>query len=128
MKPANAGFTLVELLVAMTVLGVGIVAMAGSSALVTRMIGRGQMATRAAGIASRRLEMLRMYALSTSPRCTSGNFANGTAAAGTNGVSGVSESWIIVANGKERTITETVSYKTSKGQTRSESVTTVLAC
>lgn len=130
MKRSTAGFTLVEVLVAVTVLGVGLVALAGSSALVTRMIGRGQMATRAGEVASRRLEMLRMYALSTSPRCTSGSFVAGTTAAGDVGigVSGVSESWTITANGTERTITETVSYRTAKGQTKSESFTTVIKC
>jgi prepilin-type N-terminal cleavage/methylation domain-containing protein len=130
-KRPTVGFTLVEVLVAVTVLGIGIVALAGSSALVTRMIGRGQMATRAAQVASQRLEKLRMYALSTSPRCTSGNFANGTAAAGVaggSGVSGVSESWTIDVSGRERTITETVTYKTAKGRNKSESFTTVLEC
>jgi prepilin-type N-terminal cleavage/methylation domain-containing protein len=130
-KRPTVGFTLVEVLVAVTVLGIGLVALASSSALVTRMIGRGQMATRAAGVASQRLEKLRMYALSTSPRCTSASFAAGAAAAGAaggSGVSGVSEVWAIAVAGKERTITETVTYKTAKGQTKSETFTTVLEC
>ncbi|MBA3344628.1 MAG: prepilin-type N-terminal cleavage/methylation domain-containing protein, partial [Gemmatimonadales bacterium] len=42
MKRAPAGFTLVEVLVAVVVLGVGIVALAGASAMATRMIGQGQ--------------------------------------------------------------------------------------
>jgi len=126
-RTAN-GFTLIEVLVAITVLGVGVTALAGSSAAVTRMIGRGQMSTRASEVASQRIEKLRMYALSTSPRCTSANFAAGTAVAGAAGVSGVSESWTIVANGDERTITETVTYKTARGQTHSDVLTTVIGC
>ena len=47
MKRSTAGFTIAEVLVAIVVLSVGVVAMPGSSALVTRMIGRGQRATRA---------------------------------------------------------------------------------
>jgi prepilin-type N-terminal cleavage/methylation domain-containing protein len=127
-KRATAGFTLVEVLVAITILGVGIVALAGSSAMVTRMIGRGQMTTRAAEVGTQRLEKLRMYALSTAPRCTSANFVGGTATAAGAGVSGVSEAWTIVANGDERTITETVTYRTAKGQTKNEVFTTVIEC
>ena len=48
MKQSSAGFSLVEVLVAIVVLGIGIVAMVGSSAMVTRMIGRGKVETRAA--------------------------------------------------------------------------------
>jgi prepilin-type N-terminal cleavage/methylation domain-containing protein len=125
-KRSRAGFTIVEVLVAVTVLGVGITALVGSSAMVTRMIGRGQKATRAAQIASQRLEKLRLIAYSTSPKCTA--LANGNAAAGSMGVSGVSETWVVVANGKQRTITETVSYKTALGQTHNEVLTTVIEC
>ncbi|HUR93863.1 MAG TPA: prepilin-type N-terminal cleavage/methylation domain-containing protein [Gemmatimonadales bacterium] len=128
MKRATAGFTLIEVLVAVTMLGVGIVALAGSSALVTRMIGRGQITTRAAEVGSRRLELLRMYALSTSPKCTSGNFVSGNAAAGAAGVSGVSETWTVVANGTQRTLTANVVYKTAKGQTKTATFTTILEC
>jgi prepilin-type N-terminal cleavage/methylation domain-containing protein len=125
-KRSTAGFTLVEVLVAVTILGVGIVALVGSSAMVTRMIGRGQKATRAAQVASQRLEKLRLLAYSTNPKCTA--LANGNAAAGTMGVSGVSESWTVVANGKQRVITETVSYRTVRGQTHSETLTTAIEC
>jgi hypothetical protein len=44
------------------------------------------------------------------------------------GVSGVSESWTVVANGKQRVITETVSYRTVRGQTHSETLTTAIEC
>jgi prepilin-type N-terminal cleavage/methylation domain-containing protein len=127
-KRSTGGFTLVEVLVAVTILGVGIIGLVGSSAMVTRMIGRGQKATRAAQVASQRLEKLRLLAYSTNPKCTAGGFANGTAAAGTMGVSGVSEAWTIVATGKQRTITEIVSYKTARGQTHSETLKTAIEC
>src|SRR6185312_8189350 len=105
-KRSRAGFTIVEVLVAVTVLGVGITALVGSSAMVTRMIGRGQKATRAAQVASQRLEKLRLLAYSTNPKCTA--LANGNAAAGTMGVSGVSESWTVAFIWNDRVITETV--------------------
>ena len=38
----TAGFTLIEVMVALIILGVGILALSGSSAMVNRMIGRGR--------------------------------------------------------------------------------------
>lgn len=55
----SSGFTLVELLVALTILSVGLLGLVVTSALVTRMIGRGQRSANAALFASRRLERLR---------------------------------------------------------------------
>ena len=45
------GFTIVEVLVAVMVLAVGVIALVGSSATITRMIGRGRHDTRAALVA-----------------------------------------------------------------------------
>ena len=122
MKHPGQGFTLVEVLVAVVVLGIGITALVGSSAMVTRMIGRGQMETRAAQLASRRLETLRREAYSTSPRCTSGGFASG----GPSTSQGVTESWQLTGT-NPRTLTVTVSYKTARG-THSDVVSTLIRC
>src|SRR3989475_3554184 len=54
------GFTIVEVIVAIMVLTVGLLALVTSAALVTRMIGRGQRSAVAAQYAQRRLEMLRV--------------------------------------------------------------------
>jgi prepilin-type N-terminal cleavage/methylation domain-containing protein len=54
------GFTIVEVIVAILVLTVGLLALVTSAALVTRMIGRGQRSAVAAQYAQRRLEMLRV--------------------------------------------------------------------
>src|SRR5437899_12309848 len=53
------GFTIVEVIVAILVLTIGLLALVTSAALVTRMIGRGQRSAVAAQYAQRRLEMLR---------------------------------------------------------------------
>jgi len=122
MRRGNSGFTLVEVLVAVVVLGVGITALVSSSAMVTRMIGRGQISTRAAQRASQRLEWLRREAYSTSPKCTSGSFANGGPVVSR----GVTESWQVVA-GTPRTVRVIVSYKTARG-THADSLTTRIWC
>src|SRR5260221_1950533 len=54
------GFTIVEVIVAILVLTVGLLALVTSAALVTRMIGRGQRSAVAAQYAQRRLQMLRV--------------------------------------------------------------------
>ena len=76
-------------------------------------------------MASQRLEGLRLLAYSTSPRCTAVGFANGTA---TNSQLNIDETWTIVAAGTSRTITETVTYKTGRGTTHSDVLTTVIEC
>jgi len=53
------GFTIVEVIVAILVLTIGLLALVTSAALVTRMIGRGQRSAVAAQYAQRRLEILR---------------------------------------------------------------------
>jgi prepilin-type N-terminal cleavage/methylation domain-containing protein len=122
-KRSTAGFSLVEVLVAVVVLGVGIVALVGSSAMVTRMIGRGKIETRVAQTASRRIEALRLAAYSTSPRCTAGAFASG----GPVTTNGVTESWVVPAAGKVRSVQVNVSYRTVQGP-RTASLQTRIEC
>ena len=123
MKRPNGGFTIVEVLIAVVVLGIGVVAMAGSAALVTRMIGRGQRATRAGEVAAQRLDALRLLAYSTTPHCTA--LANGGPVTGP---LGVTESWVVVAGAKTRTVTLTLSYRNARGQTHTDVVNTIIGC
>ena len=67
---SRQGFTLIEVLVAVTVLGIGILGLVGSSAMVTRMIGRGRTDTMAADVLTSRADQLRRIAASTTPPCT----------------------------------------------------------
>jgi prepilin-type N-terminal cleavage/methylation domain-containing protein len=120
---SNSGFTLVEVLVAIVVLAVGVVAMAGSTAMVTRMIGRGKVETRVAQAASRRLELLRLAANSTTPHCTAGTFANG----GPVTTNGLIESWTVPAAGKVRSVQVSITYRTVRGA-RTASLQTRIEC
>jgi prepilin-type N-terminal cleavage/methylation domain-containing protein len=122
-KRSQSGLTLVEVLVAVVVLAIGIVALAGGSALVTRMIGRGKVETRAAQAASRRVEALRLAAYSTTPRCTAAAFVSG----GPVMDGGVSESWVVPPAGKVRRVRVTVTYLTVRGP-RSASLETGIEC
>jgi prepilin-type N-terminal cleavage/methylation domain-containing protein len=122
-KHSESGFTLVEVLVAIVVMAVGVIALAGSTAMVTRMIGRGKVDTRVAQVASRRLETLRLAAASTTPRCTAAGFANG----GPVSADGITETWTVPAAGKVRSIQVNVSYRTVRGP-RTASVLTRIEC
>jgi prepilin-type N-terminal cleavage/methylation domain-containing protein len=104
------GFTVVEVLVAVMVLGVGILALVGSSALVTRMIGEGKRATYATQIAQQRMEGFRRIAMSTSPQCTNLAAATGTATSGR-----ITEQWTITGNAGTRSITARAIYPDGRG-------------
>jgi prepilin-type N-terminal cleavage/methylation domain-containing protein len=110
-KRVDSGFTLVEVMVAIVVMTIGLIALAGSSAMVTRMIGRGKVETLVAQAASQRLELLRTAAYSTSPRCTSAGFANG----GPVDVNGRTESWTVANVGRVRNVQVTITYRTARG-------------
>jgi prepilin-type N-terminal cleavage/methylation domain-containing protein len=120
---SDSGFTLVEVLVAIVVLSVGVMALAGSTAMVTRMIGRGKVETRVAQAASRRMEGLRMAALSTTPRCTAGTFVSG----GPVTANGLTESWTVPAAGKVRSVQVNIIYRTATGP-RTATIQTRIDC
>lgn len=123
MKNDNSGFTLIEVMIAVVMLSVGVVALAGSAGLVTRMIGRGKMETRAAQAASRRIEALRLVAYSTTPRCTAGGFASGGPVTADN----VTETWVVAVAGSLATAQVTVTHATAQG-THTDVLSTRIEC
>ncbi len=123
MKCSRLGFTLVEVLVAILVLSVGLIPLVGTSAGITRMIGRGRMESRAARAASSRIEILRLAAHATSPRCTDPTFVSGGPV--TSG--GMTESWLVAPPGTVRLIRVTVTYVTVRGP-RAAVLETALTC
>ena len=123
MKRSASGLTLIEVLIAIVVLGIGIVALAGGSSMVTRMIGRGKVETRAAQVASRRIEALRLAAAARSPRCTAAAFSSGGPAIH----DGVTESWVVPPAGRLRRVRVTVTYLTVRG-IRSAALETGIEC
>ena len=123
MSRSDSGFSVVEVLVAIVVLAVGVVALAGSSAMVTRMIGRGKVETQVAQAAARRVEALRLTAYSTTPRCTAGSFVGG----GPVTSNGLTESWSVPPVGKVRNVQVNVTYRTARGP-RTVTIQTRIEC
>ncbi len=114
---------MVEVLVAIIILTVGVLALAGTSALSTRMIGQGRRTSNAVQVATRRIELLRQVANTTNPRCTA--LANGTATA----PGRMTESWQVTATagGQGRTVLEIVTYPTNRGML-TDTVLTIIHC
>ncbi len=110
------GFTIVEVLVAVLILSVGLLALASTAALVTRMIGQGDRYTEAATLASRRLEILRSQ--------TCPNMANGSQTVGRFQVS-----WTVasIASGKGVQVAITVVSPTVRG-TRTDTFNNTMVC
>jgi type II secretory pathway pseudopilin PulG len=119
----RAGFTVVEALVAAMVLVTGILALAGSAALTSRMVGRGALSTRVALAAASRVEDLRRIASSTVPACTSPEWRGGTA-----GSPALEESWeILDASGLARRVRIVLQVRHARG-TSSDTVVAGFLC
>ena len=69
-KAGRRGFTIVEVLVAIVILTVGILAMMGTSAAVNRLIVRGRRVTQAAQLGAQVLDSLRLKANDNLVACT----------------------------------------------------------
>jgi len=117
------GLTLVEVMVAIVIVAVGIGGLAGSFALATRMIGRGRMQSCAAQLAANRMELLRLAASSTRPRCA----AIGFAAGGPLSSRGVTERWEMSSAGPIRQVRVIVSYPIPGG-THTDTLETRIDC
>jgi prepilin-type N-terminal cleavage/methylation domain-containing protein len=122
MRRRESGFTLIEVMVAVTILSLGVAALLGSSALVSGMVSDGKYATHAAVVAERRFDLLRTAAARTSPGCTHAAFASGTAT-----VDRVSETWTVRVGAKFADIREIVSYRTRR-KAHTDTLYTTVPC
>ena len=116
------GFTIVEVIIAIIVLTVGLLGMVTTSALVTRMIARGQRSANAANFASQRLEQLRVTGCKSQAAGKDTLYTQSGTVAATN-------SWVFTnAANSHWTIVDTVKYQTSKGAWRTDIMETQVSC
>lgn len=118
---SERGFTVIEVLIAVTVLSVGVLAMLQSSAGVTGMLRDGRQRSRAVAIATTRLETLRQQAISTTPTCTALSGGSATTAGR------FQESWTVSGSGFSRSVVVTVSYPLGT-HSSSQTVRTAILC
>ncbi len=123
MTQKTSGFTLIEVMVAIVILSIGLLALASATANVSKMVGYGKWTTAASQVASRRLETLRQIANSTNPTCTSGALVSG----GPVGYGSMTESWNISGTGRMRQVLVTVTYPRAR-RTITDTVATLLRC
>jgi hypothetical protein len=120
---SRSAFTIAETLVALVVLTAGVLALVGSAALTTRMLGRGRHSTRTGLVAAARIERLRQIAFSTVPACTSAEWQSGSV-----GGPGLTESWqILDPSGSARRVRIVLRSRHPTG-TFSDTVVTGMLC
>ena len=124
----RSGFTIVEVLIAVVMMTVGVMALVGSSAMVTRMVGGGRISTFAGQTATARIERLRQIAASTTPMCTSALWKTDSAVSTVSTTGRINEKWRMIDNsGNSRRVEVTLRYPTAKGTTH-DTVRTRILC
>jgi hypothetical protein len=114
---------MVEIIMAIVVLAFGILVLSSSAAGFSRMLGSGQGKTRAAAVASARVEYLRNLAMGTMPPCTSASLTGGTAVQ----PAGFTETWTVSGTGAIRTVKVIVTYRTGS-RAQADTLGAVLSC
>jgi prepilin-type N-terminal cleavage/methylation domain-containing protein len=103
------GFTLIEVLIAIGILSVGILALLQTAASITVMLRDGRLRTTASAMAASRIDNLRLAAASTTPTCASVTSGSATSQNG-------SETWTVAGTGRSRTVTATVTISNGPRQ------------
>lgn len=117
----SSGFTVVEVLVAVTVISIGLLALAGSSAAVARMLAGSRQATLAVQAAERRLEELRRQAHAAAPACLA------PASGSVTGTDGIEEQWAVLTGSGTAVLRVIVTHHTSRGDV-TDTLATAVAC
>ena len=115
------GFSLIEVMIAIVILAVGILALAGTAGAVTKMIARGGRMGSSSVVAEDQLESLRFGICTSFPGNTTGT-QTGTA---TNGR--YSLSWTTTASAWARTVRLSVAYPNGRS-TRTDVYETMISC
>lgn len=118
------GFTIVEVIIAIIVLTVGILAMVTTAALVTRMIARGQRSADASAFAQRRMELLRVSACNPALRLP----GTDTLYRGSNIVSVNRWTYTLADANNNWRIRVVSTYRTGPNRVRSDSTETTIPC
>ena len=112
---SRAGFTLIELMVAVMLFTVGVLATMSSAAAVMKMMGGAQRLTVASVVAEARFERLRAQSCAQH-------------AAGSATTRGVRESWLVVPLVQADDVTVMITYPTGGGRVVSQTYRTYVPC
>lgn len=119
------GFTIVELLVAVTVLAIGVLAVASGVIFSTRNLNRSRLATQASIQGVSKLDELFSYAHTTSPACLSPKFISSVTPVVSNNVS---LTWTVPATGVLRTVRVFAQYRLAGTGQRTDTLMARIVC
>jgi prepilin-type N-terminal cleavage/methylation domain-containing protein len=112
---ARRGFTLIEMIIAIIVMSIGIMALAGTASFVATQMGGGNAQTIAAAMANKVSDSL------AARRCSA-------LVSGSQTRRGVTVSWEVADSSRTRWVTEQVQYKPKRGATKTVNYVTVIQC
>jgi prepilin-type N-terminal cleavage/methylation domain-containing protein len=122
---STRGFTIVELLVAIVILTIGVLAIGSGAMYSTRNLHRSRLATVAATQAAGKMDELLAHAAATVPACGDPDFASSTAPVT---VSQVTLSWSVPVNGVLRTVRVFARYRMAGTGLRTDTLVASIAC
>ena len=114
-RTPRRGFTLIEMIIAIIVMSIGVMGLAGTASYVATQMGGANAQTIAAGLATKVSDSL------SARRCTA-------LIDGSQTVRGVRVAWTVADSSRTRWITETVQYKTKRGPSKTVTYTAVIQC
>jgi prepilin-type N-terminal cleavage/methylation domain-containing protein len=124
-RQGQAGFTIIEVIIAIMVLTVGVLGLVTTAALVTRMIARGQRSAVAGTFAAQRMERLRTAACIPAQRLPGAeNLMRGSTTVASN----IWRFTLVAGSTNTWRIDLTTTYKTVKNRSRTERMETIVLC
>lgn len=121
----SRGFTIVELLVAIVILTIGVLAIGSGAMASTRNLHRSRLATVAATQAQGKMDELLSYAAATVPSCGATKFASSTTPVTS---SQVTLSWNVPTSGVLRTVRVFARYRLAGTGLRTDTLVASVAC
>jgi prepilin-type N-terminal cleavage/methylation domain-containing protein len=112
---SRRGFTLIEMIIAIIVMSIGIMGLAGTATYVATQMGGGAAQTVAAAMASRVSDSL------SARRCSA-------LVDGSQTRRGVTMSWVVTDSSRTKWVTSQVQYKPKRGATKTLNYVTVIQC
>lgn len=112
---SRRGLTLIEMIIAIIVMSIGIMGLAGTASYVAMQMGGGGAQTVAAAMAAKISDSL------SARRCSA-------LVDGTQTRRGVTVSWTVKDSSRTKWVSETVQYKPKRGPTKTFNSTTVIQC